>query len=185
MGAGQLEAGAGVVKRPVAPLDRIVAGLARRREICGSVVHRGDRVGVVVLMARNARRAGQAVVVVHVAIGTLPRRYRVRAGKGKSGAAVIECRIQPRSCFVALLAGLWEVRGDMVRICRTLIILEVATDARVCRQVVIVVDMTIGALSRRDSMHSRQRKVRVVVVKRGVRPRSDVVALLAGLGEIG
>lgn len=173
-----------MVKRSIAPLNRIVAGLARRRETCGSVIHRRDRVRVIVLMARDACGVRQVVVIVQVTIGTLPRRHRVCAGKRESRTAVIECRIQPGGCVVALLATLRKVRRNVVRVGRALIVLEVAANASVRRQVVVIVGMTVGTLPRRYRMHSCQGEVRIAVIKRCVRPRSGVMALLTGLREV-
>ena len=69
----------------------------------------------------------------------------------------------------------------MVRIGRPLIVLQVTAYARVRRQVVVVVDVTVGALARRNCVQSGERKVREAMVERCIRPRSDVVALLTGL----
>ena len=93
MRAGQLEAGTGVVKRPVAPLHCVVASLTCRWETRGSVIHGRDRIRVVILMTRNACGARQVVVVIRMAIGTLPRRHRVCAGEREPRTAVIERRV--------------------------------------------------------------------------------------------
>ena len=174
-----------MVKRSVAPLDRIVAGLTGRWETRRGVIHWRGCIRVVVLMARDACGARQGVVIVHVAISALPRRHRVRPGKRESRTTVVECRVQPRACVVTLLAGLRKIRRDVVRIGRSLIVLQVAADASVRRQVVVVIDMAVGTLPRRHRVHSRQREIRAVVIKRGVRPRGGVVALLATLREVG
>ena len=95
MRSRQLEASGGVVKRTVAPLDRVMAGFACSRKRRRDVIHGRERVVVVVLMARHACRAAQVVVVVDMAIGALPRRHRMRSRQRKSGAVVIERRIEP------------------------------------------------------------------------------------------
>ena len=59
-------------------------------------------------VTRNARRSGQAVVVVDVTIRALARRHRVRSRQRESGSAVVERRIGPGTGAVALLAGLRE-----------------------------------------------------------------------------
>ena len=55
-----------------------------------------------------------------------------------------------------MLAGLREVRRHVVRILRALVVLQMATDA--CRggEVVIVVDVAIGALPGRYSVRAGQ-----------------------------
>ncbi len=67
-------------------------------------------------MAGHAGRAGQVVVVVDVAIGAGARWHRVQAGERESGAVVIERGIEPGTGVVALVAGLREVRRDVVGI---------------------------------------------------------------------
>ena len=105
----------------------------------------------------------------------------MRCAKCKTRAVVIERRIQPRTRAMALIAALREVQRDVVRIGRSLIILQVAADARATSQVVVIVDVAVGALPGRYGVHSREREVRQVVVERCVRPRSRVMAILAGL----
>ena len=73
------------------------------------MIDRGQRVGVILLMARVARGARQVVVIVRVAIRTLARRNRVRSGEREAGAVVVERRVQPRTCVVALIAALREI----------------------------------------------------------------------------
>lgn len=151
---GQLESGAGVIERCVGPQHRVVTVFAGRRKSHSCVIHRRRRIVVVRLMARHACRAGQVVVVVHVAIGALPRRRRVRSGQRKSSAAVIEGRVQPRTRVVTLIAALRKVRCNVIRIRRPLIVLQVAADA--CRrgQVVVIVHMAIGAQARWHCVHA-------------------------------
>ena len=135
-------------------------------------------------MARHAGGAGQVVVVVDVAIGTLPRRHRVRAHQWEAGRGVVECRIQPGAGAVALLASLREIRRDVIRIRRALEILQVTGHARRTRQVVVVVDVAIGALARRHHVQSRQLKSGGAVIEGCVQPCAGTVALLTSLREI-
>jgi len=58
----------------------------------------------------------------------------------------------------------------MVWIRRSLVVLKVAAHTGVGAQVVIVVDVAIGTLPRRDGVHSSQREIRQVVVERSMRP---------------
>lgn len=89
-----------------------------------------------------------------MAVGTLPRRNGVTARKRESRAAVIEGCIEPGGRVVALFTGLREVRGDVIRICRSLKVLQMTTDAGCGRQVVVIVNVAIGALARRNSVHA-------------------------------
>lgn len=94
MRTGQGEGRIVVVEGRVGPDRGVVAQLAIRGESRGRVRGVGRAV-VIILVARHARCAGQVVVVVDVAIRALPGWHRVRAGQRKSGAVVIEGRIQP------------------------------------------------------------------------------------------
>lgn len=104
-------------------------------------------------MTGIARRAREVVVVVHVAVGTLPRRHRVRSGQDEAGARMVKRRVQPRGRVVALIAALREIRRDMVRIGRSLILLQVTAHTSCGSKVVSVGDVAIGALSRWDGVH--------------------------------
>ena len=64
----------------------------------------------------------------------------------------------------------------MVGICGSLEIGKVTGNAGVGRQIVIVVDVAIGAGTRRHRMHAGQRKVYCGVVERHRRPASRGVA---------
>ena len=131
---------------------------------------RTGRASVVLLVTRVARRAGQVVVVVDVAVRTLPRRYRVRSGQRESSAVVVESRIQPGGRVVAGTAGLREIRRCVIWVGRALEILQVASHAGRAREVVVVIDVAIGALARRHRVHARQRKVGCGMIKGGIRP---------------
>ena len=105
----------------------------------------------------------------------------MRAGERESRGRVIEARVPPVGCVVALLASLRDVRGNVIRTRRALEILKVAVYAGCAGQVVIVINVALGALQR--SMRTGQRESRIVVIERCLRPRRCVVALLAGLRE--
>ena len=109
MRAGQLKTSAGVVEGTIGPLHRVMASLARRGECYGDVVDRRQGISVIRLMAGVARGAGQVVVIVGVAVGTLPGRDHVRAGQREAGAAVVKGCVQPGARVVALSAALREV----------------------------------------------------------------------------
>ena len=181
--ACQLEARGGVIKDGVRPQHGVVAGLAGRREPGGDVIHRRGRVVVVGLVTRDARSIGDVVVIVDVAVGALSRRNGVTARQVKSGAVVVESRIQPGTRAVALVAGLREVRRDVVRVGRALVVLEMTCHAGRACQGVVVVDVTIHALPRRDGVQPSQRKASRRVVELAIGPQHSVVALLASRGE--
>jgi len=151
--AGQLKAGAGMVELAIRPLRRVVAAVACCRERCRNVIYRRQSAGVVLLMARVARRARKVVIVIDVAVGTLTGWHCVRAGQGKAGAVVIKCRVQPRRGVVALIATLREIRRHMVRVRRSLIVFQVTTHAGRSSQIVIVGHVAIGALPWRHGVH--------------------------------
>ena len=129
-------------------------------------------------MARIAGRARQVVIVVDVAIRTLPRRHRVRVGQDEPCAVVIKRGIEPGARAVALIASRREIRRHVIRIRRSLVVLLVARIARRARQVVVVVDVAIRALPRRHDMHSGQCETSRRVIELSVAPLHRVVTLL-------
>ena len=108
----------------------------------------------------------------------------MHAGEGKSGAVVVKGRVRPRSRGVTLIASLRKVGSTVIRIGRSLVVLQMARYACGSRQVVIVVDVAIRALPRRNQVRPTQREPGAVVVEAGVRPRGRVVALIAALREV-
>lgn len=58
-----------------------------------------------------------------MAVGALPRRYRVHAGQWKCGKRMIERRVRPGDRVMTLIAGLREASRNMVRIGSRLIVL--------------------------------------------------------------
>lgn len=77
---------------------------------------------------------------------------------------------------MALLAGLGEAGCHVVRICRALIVLQMAADAGRTGQVEVVVDMTVGTLARGDCMSARERKTSRTVIEVRAEPGIGVVA---------
>ncbi len=71
---------------------------------------------------------------------------------------------------MALFAGLGEIRCHVVRIGSSLVVLEMAADARGCGQVVVIVDVAIGALPGWDGMHAGQGKASGGVIKSSPEP---------------
>ena len=92
--SGQRESGAVVVERRILPGTGVVARAASLREVRTHVVWI-RRTLVILQVTRNASRVVQIVVVVHMAIGALPRRHGVHAGQWKSRQGMIERGIRP------------------------------------------------------------------------------------------
>ena len=86
---------------------------------------------------------------------------------------------------VALLAGLREVGLHMAGIGRALEIRHVAGHARSIAAVERVVAIHVTLRTRHGGVEPSQRKAGCGVVKAGSSPVSSVVALLAGLREVG
>ena len=122
--SGKGEPGGGVIEGGIGPGDRVMATLASGWE--SRMRHRAGGIVVIGLVATDARGAGDVVIVVGMAVGALARRNGVRSGQWESGFGMIEgCRL-PRGRIVAELAGLNESASHVVRIGRTLEILQMA-----------------------------------------------------------
>ena len=67
---------------------------------------------------------------------------------------MVEGRIRPSAGVVALVAGLREIGRDVIRVGRAPEILQVAGDTRSAIQRVIIVDVAIRALARRNGVES-------------------------------
>ena len=91
--------------------------------------------------------------------------------------------ILPSASGVTLLAGLREIRCDVVGIGRPLEVLEVAGHARRAIQCVVVVDVTIGALARGNGVQSGQRKACRRMIELGIAPLHGIVAGFARVRE--
>jgi len=86
---------------------------------------------------------------------------------------------------VAKITGLREGGGDVIRVSGRLIILQMAIHAGRTGEIVIVVDMAIGALPRRYSVTGGQGKSDGAVIELGVQPVVGSVAAIAGRREVG
>ena len=182
MQTGQREASAVVVEGRVQPRRCAVARVASLREIGRDVI----RVGCALEIGQMASHAGsaiQVVVVVDVAIGTLPRRYRVQASQGEPGAVVIECRIQPGRSAVARVASLREVPRHVIRVRCALEVGHMAGNTGRAIQGVVIIHVAVDTLPRRHRVHAGQREPGGRVVKFAVGPQHGVMALLARCGE--
>ncbi len=178
----QREAGLRVIELSIHPLNGVVTLLAGGGETC--MWHGTLRVVVIGLVARNARGIRDVVVIVDVAVSARPGRDRVRARQRKAGLRVIELSIHPLNGVVTLLAGGRET-GVRHRTLRVVVIGLMARNARSVRDVVVVVDVAVGARPRRDRVRARQRKAGLRVIELAVRPLDRVMALLAGSREAG
>ena len=85
------------------PCRRVVAGIASLRESARHVIRIGCALEIF-QVTRHARDGREVVVVVYVAIGTLPRRHGVSAGQRKIHHRVIEGRRGPTDRGMALRA---------------------------------------------------------------------------------
>lgn len=86
---------------------------------------------------------------------------------------------------MAEITTLREGGGNVIRICGRLIILQMAIHASRADEVVIVVDMAIGALPGRHGVAGAEGKSDRAVIELGVQPVVSSVATIAGGGEIG
>ena len=135
-------------------------------------------------MAGHTSRAGQAVVIVDVTIGAGAWWDRMQSGERETGAVVIKRGIQPGAGAMALLAGLRKIRVDVVGIGRALEVLQMTGHAGRAGQVVVIVNVAIGACARRDRVQAGEREPGGVVIKCGIQPTASGMTLLAGLRKI-
>ena len=105
---------------------------------------------VVLQVTGHACRRRQVVIVADVAIDALARRYCVCSRQSETCRRVIKARTRPGRGVVTLLASLRETALRVVRIRCALIVLQMARHTSRARQVVIVVDVAIDALTRRN-----------------------------------
>ena len=85
---------------------------------------------------------------------------------------------------MALLAGLREVRRDVIGIGRALEILQVAAHARRAVQVVVVVNVAVRALPRGNGVCVGQRKSHRRVIELGIQPVIRAMALFASRSKL-
>src|SRR5215472_17535603 len=116
-------------------------------------------------------------------IGAGAWRHRMQSGEWESGTVVIKRCIQPSAGGMALLACLWEIRTYVAGIGRALEVLQVAGHARCAVQSVVIVDMAIRALARRNGVKSGQREAGHRMIELRIAPLHCVVAGLARVWE--
>lgn len=108
---------------------------------------------------------------------------RVRPGKRKGRlGVVVKGRALPLRCVVADGARLRELRGQVIRTGRCLIVLQVARDAVRTHAHELSVGMTLGARSRR--MGAGEREFRQVVIECRALPLSSAMANGARLRKL-
>jgi len=178
--AGQGKAGGGVIKLAVGPLHDVMALLTR----CGEagVWHRSRGAGEIFLVTGEARRTGQVVVVVDVAIDALAGRIRVPSSQKESSRAVIKLGIQPVVGGVTAFASSRELGRNVVRVGRPRKIGLVAGVAlrRHCLELAVGATLVAGiAVDRCVAAGQREAIIVLLNVFNGDRPPADRVALLA------
>ena len=98
-------------------------------------------------MAGHTSCAGNVVIAEFgvVAVRALARRHGVQACKREACRRVVKRGICPGACVVALITGLREICRDVVGLSRRLVVLQMAADTSRACQVVVIVDVTVGA----------------------------------------
>ena len=181
---GQREGRVGVIERGVGPNRGVVTQLARSWET-GCRVRRVGRACVILLVARVAQRTIQRIVAVDVTVGAQARRNRVRTGQRETCRRMIELAVSPGNRVMAAVACRWEFRSDVVhRSSRSVVVVLMATHAGRAGDVVVAVDVTIGAQPRRHGMRPGQCESCAGVIEFAVRPQNGIVAVLAGGREM-
>lgn len=97
---------------------------------------------------------------------------------------MVEGGIQPIGCVVTLRTIRWEVAGNVVRVRRALKIFQMAAHTSGGGQVVIVIDVAVGAFPRRHRMSTCQQETGGGVIKLGIQPVVGAVAALARGGKL-
>ena len=105
-GAAMVHIPPGVVEVRVSPNLSVMTRLARGREMRRDMVR---IVGVLIVgrVAAVAISRQPRPVIVDVAIGALPRRYRVGSGQREPGLTVIKLTVGPLDRIVTVLTGRW------------------------------------------------------------------------------
>lgn len=86
---------------------------------------------------------------------------------------------------MAEITGLGEASADVIRICGRLIVFQMASHTSRTAEVVVIVDVAVGALPRRHGVAAGQGKSDGAVIELGVEPVIRSVAILAGGGKRG
>ena len=178
MEAGKRPTCSRVIECGRSPVRGAVAHFALLREACRNVI-RIVRPLEIFKMATHARRDGDVVVSIDVALSTLQR--GMSSGQRERGLGMVERRRLPGCCRVAHIALLRNARGNVVWIRRALIVLQVTRDTDCGSQIEISIRVALIALQLRVST-SEGEAHRVMIEVCGL-PRRGCVAFLAGLGK--
>lgn len=110
-----------------------------------------------------------------MAVRTLPGGNRVRAGEREPGFSVIELGWLPGIRRVAHLASLSEALLLVIRIIGVVVIRQMARDAGRLRQVVIAIDVAVGAGPRRNRVLPGKHPPSLGMIELAIRPLHGVV----------
>jgi len=138
--AGERPAGCAVIKRTVRPEHGVMAVLTSGREAGLNVIHR--RLGIVVirLVAGNAGRARQVVVVVDMTLDAWRR--SVEARQCPARRRVIELAVGPENRIVTVLARRRIIQPNVVNRSLCVVVIRLmARRARGVRKVVVIIDV--------------------------------------------
>ena len=162
------------------PVCRAVARLAGGRESRRSVI-RVRRVVVVGLVATDARRVGDAVVAIDMALRA-QRGGGMEARQRPSCRGVIELSVRPQKRVMASLASGRKARRNMVNwSLRAVVVGLMAGYTRGVRQMIVVVHVAQSALN--GGVEASERPARGCVVELAICPKNRVVAAFAGRRE--
>jgi len=178
--AGQGEASGGVIKLAVGPLHRVMALFTGGGK--SGVWDRSRGAGEIFLVTGEARRAGQVVIVVDVAIDALAGRVRVASSQKEPGRAMVKLGIQPVVGRVTALARGRELGRNVVRIGSALKVRLVAGEAgRRHRLKFAIGAALVAGIAVDRCVGTGQRETIVVLLHifNRDRPSADGVALLA------
>ena len=180
MGACQRPSGRGVIEGSAAPVRGGVAHLALLREPSGRVIR---IVGTLKILqvATDTGGGGEVVVTVGMALRALHADMGTR--QREPGFRVIELSRLPGGRAMAHLALLRQSGGGVIRIRRSLEILQVTGNASRRRQVVIPIGMALCALHLR--MCTGQWERGLGMIKGGGLPCGRLMANLALLRNPG
>ena len=174
-----------MVERCPRPSSCVVTSRAGCRKNGGRRFMNWIRGGVVVcLVATVAGRRKRGVVVIYV---TSSAGYsRMESRQRERGGVVVKLSVGPQRGVVAELAGRGEAYLDVVnrRGCRVVIVQVAGNACRVSAcQIIVVVDVAIGAGPWRNGVRVGQRKSCGRVIELAIRPNHGIVAAFAGCRE--
>ena len=168
----------GVIKLRSGPRTGAVTKLASRREARRFVIR---IVGVVVVLGMAPKAVGGQILVIVIHVALAARDLGMHSGQGEASVVVIESTVSPHDGVMTQLALGGKSRLDVVRIVGVVVVLDVTRAARTTGQVVVAVDVTLGALQL--GMRTGQRESGLAVIKLCARPRSGAVTERTIRGE--